>query len=195
VFERIGICTAATTTTITCMVATSGGGAGSGALVCIYTVCALYIATTKAIGVVFAPTGTCGVATIITDDLVGSGAGLDALAGIYTACASCGVGPVQNGCEFGRIGTCGVAITTIITCMAATVGHGAGSGALVCTSTVFARSTEIIKAIGVACALTGTCGAATTTTEGLAGSGADGVGSTATCIGCAFSGAGLVLAG
>jgi len=72
-FEHIGTCTVAITTTIICMVATSGDGAGSGALVCICTACAPCTATTKAIGVVCVHTGTCGDVTIITNDLVGSG--------------------------------------------------------------------------------------------------------------------------
>ena len=79
--------------------------------------------------------------------------------------------------------------------MGARVGLGEGSDASECTSTDCAPCIEITRDTGEESDPIGICGAETSTTADLAGSGADGVASTATCIGCAFSGAGLVLVG
>jgi len=70
---RIGICGAATITTIISMGATSGFGVHTDALVSTGTDCELCTGTTKDTGVVCDLTGTCGDATTTTSGLDGSG--------------------------------------------------------------------------------------------------------------------------
>jgi len=84
----IGICGGETITTTGTMAAQHGDGAGSGELACISIVCAPCIGIIRATGVVCAPIGICGAATITTDDLSGSGDVTVELEGICTDCAS-----------------------------------------------------------------------------------------------------------
>jgi len=79
---------------------------------------------------------------------------------------------VPGGIESVRTGICIEGITTTIICMVAINGGGDGSVALACTCTVCAPCIGITKAIGAACAPTGTCGVAIITTVDLVGSGA-----------------------
>jgi hypothetical protein len=95
--EVTGICTDAIITTTISMAATSGCGVDTGALVCTGTVCAHYIEITKDIGVVFVPTGICGVGIITTSALDGSGDGSDVLLVISTAYEFCGAGTAHGG--------------------------------------------------------------------------------------------------
>jgi len=92
-----GICGVATTTTIICTVATAGGGAGLGALVCTYTGYAPCTATTKAIGVVCVHIGICGAVIVTTNDPVGSGEDGGGLAVICTGCEPTSVGLAHAG--------------------------------------------------------------------------------------------------
>jgi hypothetical protein len=156
------------------MAVRNGDGDGSSELAFIFIACARFIAITKGIGAAFVHTGTCGVVTIITSDLVGFGASTAVLVATSIGCESCVDGRVHDGCVFERIGTCTVAITTTTTCMVATSGGGAGSGASVCTCTGCEPCIATTKATGVACAHTGTFGDVTITTNDLVGSGDDG---------------------
>jgi len=92
-----GISGVETITTTICMAVTDGNGDATAALACTSTACAPCTATIRATGVVCAPIGTCGVATITIGDLAGSGADGAELVDICTACASCGAGLVLAG--------------------------------------------------------------------------------------------------
>jgi hypothetical protein len=77
----------AITTTIVCTGARNGDGADTDALVTTCTGIAACTATTKDTGVLSAPIGISGAATITTNQLVGSGDDTAALAITCTACA------------------------------------------------------------------------------------------------------------
>jgi len=190
-----GTCGDEITTTITCMAGTSGYGDDSGALVCISIDCAPCTETIRAIGVACVPIGTCGEEIITTAGHAGSGDDTDALDDIYTVCAFCGGGMVPNGTMCGRIGICIDAIITTITSMAVTDGRGADIAALVYTCIACVRCTGIIKAIGVACAHTGICIAATTITSVLAGSGVAGAALADISTGCESFAGGMAAVG
>jgi len=74
-------------------------------------------------------------------------------------------------------------------------GDGDDSGELACICTACAPSIAIIKAIGVACAHTGTCGVVTITIRLDVGSGAGIEGLAITCTACGFCADGMALAG
>jgi len=169
---RIGICTGGITTIITCTDATNGDGADSAASVCTSTDCEPCIETTKGTGAVCALTGTCGVVTTTTSDLVGSGlTAIGRLVGTGTDCVCTGGGPEAIGTMCEAIGICTGAIITTTISTAATSGCGVDTGALVCTGTVCAHCTEITKDIGVVFVPTGICGVGIITTSARDGSG------------------------
>jgi len=168
------------------MAGTSGCGDDSDASVFICIVFARCIAIIRDIGAVFAHTGTSGDEITTTKGRVGSGPTITGrLAGIDTACVSSGAGMDLAGTMCEVIGICTDATTTITICMADTNGYGAASAELACTDTACASSIGITKAIGVVCVRTGISGVATTTTDDLGGSGADGDESIGTCTVCA----------
>jgi len=166
-----GSCGVATITITTTMAALSGVGVDTAALVCTSTVCERCTETTKATGVVFAPTGICIAEITTTRDLVGSGDDTARLAVTSIACEFSGAGMVLAGTTCEPIGICTVGITTITTCMAGTSGCGDATDALVFICTVSAPCTETTKAIGAESERIGTCGDATTITSDHDGSG------------------------
>lgn len=187
-FERI-------ITTIECMVARSGDGADSVALVCTVIACEPCTEITRVTGGACAPTGTSGGGTITTRDRVGSGVATAVLAVTCIVCAFSSVGMAHAGTECGPIGICGAKTTTTTVSMEGRSGVGAGSGGLESTGIGCERSIATTRAIGDVCALTGTCGSATITTSQHAGSGAVTGVFTVICIACESSGDGLVLDG
>jgi hypothetical protein len=86
--DRTGISTVVTTTTIACTEGPDGHGEVTDALVCISTVFASSIATTKDIGVVFAHTGDSTSAITTTGQRGGSGANIAVLGVTGIVCAS-----------------------------------------------------------------------------------------------------------
>jgi len=166
-----GSCGDATITTTGITAGPGGFGDAITGWVCTCTVYAPCTATIRVNGDACAHTGTCGVAITTTGDLVGSGDVIDGLEDICTASGFCGAGMVHDGTMSERIGTCTVGTTTITICTDGTGGPGDASGASASTCIACAHFTAIIRAIGVACALTGICGDVTIITAGLAGSG------------------------
>jgi len=178
-----GTCTEGTTTTITCTDGRVGHGEATGALVCIYTVCASCIAITKVIGAACELTGGFIVAIITTSQQGGRGADTAVSDVTSTACESSGGGLEPLGSRFANTGIlCGEIITTTI----CTVGHdgsGAVTAALVYTGTGFVPCTGIIKGIGAVSARTGISGVGTIITSPVDGTGEPTVASAITCTG------------
>jgi len=191
-----GTCIAATTTTTVSMDAQSGRGVASGELAFISTGCAPCTGTIKATGGECGHTGIFTVATTTTSVLAGSGEDTDGLGDTCTDCASCSDLMVLVGTMSDPIGTCIVAITTIIICMADTSGPGVDTSALASICIVCAPCTVITKVIGAGFALTGTCGARTSTSSVLAGFGGTNTGKLGViCTGFACCGAGMAVDG
>jgi len=153
------------------MLAKSGPLAGISALVCIVIACEFCGATRRAIGNVCVHTGICGHVSTIIVRRGGSGVSTDVLGGTNIANAFSNDGPVLNGWLFENTGTCGDAIDSTMACMVVSGGLGVHSSALVCTVIGSAPSSGIYKVDGAKCALTGTCGSTTTTTNHGAGLG------------------------
>jgi len=83
------------------------------------------------------------------------------------------------------IGICIAVITTTIACTAGPSGDGANTAASACICTGSALCTGTTRVTGVVCVRTGICGAATTITSDLAGSGDATVELAVICTACA----------
>jgi len=195
--DPTGTCGEKTGSTTACTGELTGDGDVTGESVFTCTGCEPCTEITKVIGGESDPTGICGVATIITSAHAGSGAiATERLDGTNTASVSTKGSMGHTGAMSVRTGICIAATTTITTCMGNTVGHGAGTGALVCISIVCAHCIATTRVIGVVFAHTGICIVATTITSVLAGSGATTTGRLAvTSTGCGFTDDGMVRAG
>jgi len=193
---RTGTDTTVTTTTIGGMDAPSGDGVAIAVSECICIACALYTVITKVVGVVSAPTGISTGATTTIDVPDGSGVDTAAWAAICIVCAFFNDSTAHGGTKSAATGTCTDAITTTIISMGDIGGRGDVTGVSVCTCIGCVPCTVTIRVIGVACDRTGTCGVATTTTSGHAGSGPTHTAVWAAInIDCACSSAGMVLDG
>jgi len=167
----IGTCGVAITIVIDCMAAPAGYGVGSDAWVTTSTAFGSCSATTMGIGAGSALIGECGSATNIIAQTAGLGEPHVALADTCTVSESSIAGLDLVGLSSAGTGACIVEITTITTFTEGTAGHGAGTGALVCTFTACEPSTGTTRATGAGCVRTGTSGGETTTTSVRAGSG------------------------
>jgi len=191
-FVAIGICGERTTTIIASMVELAGLGAASGALECTGIACELCTGITKATGVVFGLTGTCGDGIITTADPNGSGAATtDEWADTCTGGGSTKSGQGASGLPSAATGTCTAGTITIIDIMEEPAGRGDASNASDTISTVAAICGATTRDPGVVCVPTGTCGERIITTDQVGGTGVRIAGSGGTCIACASSSAGL----
>jgi hypothetical protein len=173
----------------------SGFGAGSGALECTGIAFGPCTVITKAAGVGFGLTGTCGEKTITIDDQCGVGAGS---VGSDTTCIvpeSSTDGLVFVGFLFDACGVCGDEIITATNCMDAPAGSGAHSGEwdIINIDCAFSRKTTMVA--GDEFELTGTCGEKTSTTVDLVGFGDVTVALVGTCTATEFTSGGMAIAG
>jgi len=177
------------------MVGSAGSGVGTVASVCTCTVCESCAASGTIGGSTCVPTGICTVEITTTDQLAGFGAGTVVLDVTCIACASSGDGLGQNGWLCASTGHCTGEITTIIACTASTNGAGGPTVASVSTDTGCASCTGTTRGTGARCARIGICGGRITTTNDLAGSGANTDGLGVICTDCELSAGGMASAG
>jgi hypothetical protein len=195
-FAVTGVCGEKTVSTTGFTVAPVGNGALIVVLVFICIVAGSFGEITKGDGEWSAVTGTSGATIITIDRHDGSGAGPDVLGVICIACEPSNAGLEQSGSEFAPTGTCTGAITTTT----GTMDEGSGGGQTatnesVCIATDTVSSMSTIRVGGAKCVVIGTCGAATTTTRRVVGSGVGSAVSAAIFTACAFSSVGPVLVG